>query len=252
MQANSFDHPPLDNSSMMLGISTGFVNGGEAAVDESVHPVSDPTYFRGYYTNFMEMYADSQTVAAYLDAHREWFTRCARPMKTDALGENGYALTIGKFGSFGYDVEPKIGLDLLPQENGVYHIRTIPIPDYEAPGYEVDFQAAMHLVEVDRATAVKELHLDAETASHLPEVVTKVDWDLNLVVCVQFPRFIQALPKTLVQSTGDRLLNQIVRQVSRRLTLKVQEDFHTTHSISFLKKRPKFSWGRDSHSHLED
>jgi hypothetical protein len=34
-----------------------------------------------------------------------------------------------------------------------------------------------------------------------------------------------------VQSTGDRLLNQIVRQVSRRLTRKVQEDFHQSLGI---------------------
>jgi len=30
-----------------------------------------------------------------------------------------------------------------------------------------------------------------------------------------------------VQSSGDHLLRQIVRQVSRRLTWKVQEDFHS-------------------------
>jgi hypothetical protein len=55
-----------------------------------------------------------------------------------------------------------------------------------------------------------------------------VEWELDLTVTVQFPRFIQRLSKSLVQTTGDRLLRQIVRQISRRLTYKVQEDFHFT------------------------
>jgi carbon monoxide dehydrogenase subunit G len=56
--------------------------------------------------------------------------------------------------------------------------------------------------------------------------ITKVEWQLDLTVYLQFPKFIRRLPSYLVQSTGDRLLNQVVRQVSRRLTSKVQADFH--------------------------
>jgi hypothetical protein len=135
--------------------------------------------------------------------------------KVHPLGENGYALTIGRFGAFGYEVEPKIGLELLPPDEGVYRIRTIPIPDYQAPGYDVDYHAALQLREDFTET-----------------IVTKVEWELDLTVCLHFPRFIQRLPKSLIQSTGDRLLNQIVRQVSRRLTRKVQEDFHKTFGVS--------------------
>jgi len=32
-----------------------------------------------------------------------------------------------------------------------------------------------------------------------------VEWQLDLAVYVQFPKFIQRLPKSMVQSTGDRL-----------------------------------------------
>jgi len=35
--------------------------------------------------------------------------------------------------------------------------------------------------------------------------VTRVEWQLDLAVYVQFPKFIQRLPKSMVQSTGDRL-----------------------------------------------
>jgi hypothetical protein len=43
----------------------------------------------------------------------------------------------------------------------------------------------------------------------------------------------------LSQSTGDRLLSQVVRQVSRRLTHKVQEDFHSSLGIPMPKKLKK-------------
>ncbi|MDB9378687.1 DUF1997 domain-containing protein, partial [Nodularia sphaerocarpa] len=63
--------------------------------------------------------------------------------------------------------------------------------------------------------------------------ITRIEWELDLLVNLHFPKFIQRLPKSLVQSTGDRLLNQIVRQVSRRLTRKVQENFHQSLKLPF-------------------
>jgi hypothetical protein len=147
-------------------------------------------------------------------------------MKVEPIGENGYALTIGRFGSFGYEVEPKIGLELLAPDQGVYCIKTLPVPDYVAPGYEVDFESAMKLVE-------------AAPSNQDSGKVTRVEWQLDLTVYVQFPKFIQRLPKSMVQSTGDRLLNQIVRQVSRRLTYKVQEDFHQSLGLPFPLKSKK-------------
>jgi hypothetical protein len=142
-------------------------------------------------------------------------------MRVEPLGENGYALVIGRFGAFGYDVEPKIGLELLAPQEDKYHIRTISIPDYQAPGYDVDYNASLELVE------------------GLPGI-TRVEWQLDLMVELHFPKFIQRLPHALIQSTGDRLLHQIVRQVSRRLTHKVQEDFHTSLNIAFHSKKKFF------------
>jgi hypothetical protein len=66
-----------------------------------------------------------------------------------------------------------------------------------------------------------------------------VKWELDLVVDLHFPRFIQRLPYSLIQSTGDRILNQIVRQVSRRLTHTVQKDFHQSLNIPFPQKKPR-------------
>lgn len=186
---------------------------------------SEITVFYSRFQDYMEMYAEAETVTAYLDAHESWFTRCAHPMKVEPIGKNAYALIIGRFGSFGYEVEPKIGLELLPQENKIYKIRTVPIPDYVAPGYEVDFQASQTFVELSASEYFQERK---QETPQLPKAVTRVEWELDLTVGLRFPRFIQKLPHSLIQSSGDRLMHQVVRQVSRRLTRKVQEDFHSS------------------------
>ena len=66
---------------------------------------------------------------------------------------------------------------------------------------------------------------------------TLVRWDLDLSVWIRLPAMITLLPDSLVQSSGDHLLRQIVRQVSRRLTWKVQEDFHASHGIPCPPRR---------------
>jgi hypothetical protein len=169
-----------------------------------------PFCFSYRFTDAMLMGADVKTVGKYLDAHQGWFTRCAHPMQVNAIGKNGYDLTVGKFSSFGYVVEPKVGLELLPQDSGVYRIKTVEIPDYTPPGYEVSFNAQMRLVET----------VDSDRLG------TKIDWDLDLHVYIQFPKFIYKLPTGVIQGTGDKLLKQIVNRVSRQLTRKVQHDFH--------------------------
>jgi hypothetical protein len=179
-----------------------------------------PFCFSYRFTDAMLMGADLQTVGEYLDTHQGWFIRCAHPMTAKPIGQNGYDLTIGKFESFGYVVEPKIGLELLPQESAVYRIRTVDIPDYTPLGYEVSFNAEMRLVET----------VDGDRLG------TKVDWDLDLHVYIQFPKFIYKLPTKMIQGTGDKVLKQIVTCVSRQLTHKVQEDFHGTLGIAIPKR----------------
>ncbi|BAU11293.1 hypothetical protein LEP3755_17860 [Leptolyngbya sp. NIES-3755] len=188
--------------------------------------LNEPTIFSSQFIDCMEMNADAKTVAQYLDVHQDWFHRCAHPMHVESIGQNSYALTIGHFGAFGYDVEPKIGLDLLPQQEGIYRIETVPVPGDLTQGYEVDFQAALELVE----------HL---SQSNPTAKMTQVQWQLDLKVSIQFPRFIHALPDSLIQKTGDRILRQVVRQVSRRLTHKVQEDFHSSRDLSIPKRTRK-------------
>ena len=81
------------------------------------------------FADLMEMRAPASVVAAYLDCHEGWFRRCAAPMAVAPLGINGYVLTLGRFGNFGFEVEPTIGLELLPQDEGIYRIITEQVPD---------------------------------------------------------------------------------------------------------------------------
>ncbi|WP_414565486.1 MULTISPECIES: DUF1997 domain-containing protein [unclassified Anabaena] len=219
MLSTNGEYQSLDIKETVLPVASNVTAAEDTQIEVTV---GSPNRFYGRYSDSMEMYAPANSVAEYLDAHTSWFSRCAEPMKVEPLNENGYALIIGRFGSFGYDVEPKIGLELLPPDEGIYRIRTIPIPDYHAPGYDVDYQASLQLIE----NVVNE-------SSACGGEITVVEWELDLSVDIHFPKFIQRLPKSLIQSTGDRLLNQIVRQVSRRLTRKVQDDFHQSLGISF-------------------
>jgi Protein of unknown function (DUF1997) len=172
------------------------------------------TQFRSHFVGAMELHSDAPTVTQYLNAHQGWFCRCAHPMAVEPVGEDGYLMTVGKYGSLGYEVEPKIGLRLLPPDDqGVHRIVTIPGVTGQSHLYQVDFQAALQLVDRPVVNG---------------QVMTHVEWTLDLEVSLLFPRFIRRLPHALIQGTGDRLLQQIVRQVSRRLTAKVQDDFHAS------------------------
>jgi hypothetical protein len=206
----------------------------------------EPTKFYSQFIDSMEMYANAKTVASYFDDHHAWFRRCAHPMKAEPIGQTGYALTIGQFGSYGFTIEPKIGLNLLPQEQSIYRIETIPVPGYNPTGYDVDFRAAMELIEFN-SNELNQTRANGRNA----DTVTRVQWHLDLTVTIQFPRFIhRTLPKSLLQSTGDRVLGQIVRQVSHRLTRKVLEDFHTS-SGRPIPKRSKRWFNRKPEHELE-
>ena len=222
--------------SHFLKVGASLIEGQKTSQSPVEFSASKETlHFQGNYIGHMEMYADAATVAQYLDAHQEWFHRCAHPMAVEPIGENGYGLTVGKFRSLNHEVEPKIGLHLLPQEEGIYRIETIPVPGYEPTGYDVDFNASMSLCEGNQEDIPPELSI---------EKTTHVEWELELSTWVEVPKFIQVLPDNLVKSSGDKLLNQIVRQVSKQLTKKVQREFHTSLGLPIPNENKKRFWQR--------
>ena len=76
------------------------------------------------------------------------------------------------------------------------------------------------------------------------EKATHIEWDLSLSTSVEVPRFIQVLPDSLVKVSGDKLLNQIVRQVSKRLTQKVQREFHVSMGLPVPCEHKRRFWQR--------
>lgn len=225
--------PSQSLNSQFMRASASLIEGKNAL--PTAQASKETLHFQGNYIGQMEMYADAKQVAEYLDAHQEWFHRCAQPMAVEAVGDNGYGLTVGKFKSLNHEVEPKIGLHLLPQEDGVYRIETIQVPGYEPVGYDVDFNASMTLCE----SSVEDLSPDLGI-----EKATHVEWELTLSTWVEVPRFIQVLPDNVVKASGDKLLNQIVRQVSKRLTRKVQQDFHSSLNLPVPQENKKRFWQR--------
>ncbi|MEB3332257.1 MAG: DUF1997 domain-containing protein [Synechococcaceae cyanobacterium] len=200
---------------------------------------SDPLIhcYGSSFADLMEMRAPAAVVAAYLDRHEGWFRRCAAPMSVSPLPSNGYVLTLGRFGNFGFEVEPTVGLELLPQSEGIYRIQTVPVPAPDATLhglYDVEFNASLRLDDAAHPSDTNELsheEVDALMAH------TLVRWELDLAVWIRLPAMLNLLPDQLVQSSGDHLLRQIVRQISRRLTWKVQEDFHASHGIPCPPRR---------------
>ncbi|ELS04194.1 Protein of unknown function (DUF1997) [Xenococcus sp. PCC 7305] len=203
-------------------------------LEKTVQDKEDLGKFHHYFSGWMAMYAPIPVVQQYLDTHQEWFRRCARPMKVEALGDMGYTLGVGRYGAFGFYVDPKIGLELVPQNYGVYRIETVPIPGPAPTLYSVDFKALLSLLEIPQTDESGEITIDG-----VPNVACHLTWELDLGVWLNLPGFIQKLPTNLIRTTGDRILVQVLRQVSQRLTRTVQEDFHRALEIPFPPQLPK-------------
>ncbi len=236
MKQNSAEYQTVEASDENCYADASFRQPESAGADagEEVEPI----WFHTHFEDSMEMYADAATVAQHFNNHKTWFCQCALPMKAEPIGENGYDLLIGRFGAFGYRVEARIGLELLPPDaQGCYLIKTIPVPNYTAPGYEVDFRSAMKLVEIPSDEFAADW--PASQRAQLPPAITSATWKLDLAVGVCFPKFIRSMSQPLIEKTGDALLEKIIKQVNRRLTYKTQLVFHESLGIPFPKNPKK-------------
>jgi hypothetical protein len=105
---------------------------------------------------------------------------------------------------------------------------SVPNPQFSHESYEVDYISKMYIESIPVSGAADGiLKMYHRQGKQPPTEITKVNWQLDLQVKVRFPRFIYKLPVSLIQDTGDRLLSQIVKQISPRLSYKVQKDFHS-------------------------
>ena len=234
---------PLVSPALTDQAADSEIGEGQTGAQPTLRLSGDPQVRRyaSHFADLMEMRAPADVVGRYLDRHEDWFRRCAAPMTVASLERDAYLLTLGRFGNFGFEVEPTIALELLPQDNGVYEIVTLPVAD-QSPSlrglYDVDFNASLRLDETDRQalSAPGPVEVSNEEVDRLM-AHTLVRWQLDLAVWIRLPSMLNLLPDGLVQSSGDHLLKQIVRQISRKLTWKVQEDFHANHGIPCPPRR---------------
>ncbi|MEM1369000.1 MAG: DUF1997 domain-containing protein, partial [Cyanobacteria bacterium P01_H01_bin.15] len=231
---NFISQPPFSVPLDKLAAYNQLDSNQEAIETADLDSLSQAMHFQTAFAGVMEMHSCPETVANYLNAHEQWFCRCAQPMQAEPFGDRGYLLRIGRFKQFGYEVEPCMCVVLKPPVDRTYVMHTVPGEKALQQGYEVDYQASLSLEEVVTSAA--------KQTANFPDLITQVTWQLQLHVWVQFPRFIYRLPSSLLQATGDRLLSQIVRQVSPRLTQKVQKDFHNQQGLPLPPKSSRQLW----------
>ncbi|WP_408648793.1 protein kinase domain-containing protein [Tumidithrix elongata] len=173
---------------------------------------SFPYTFRNYSSGTILLKGDMESVSKYIENHPQWLPQCILPLKARAIGANAYSLNIGKIGALGYEIDPTVNLYMTQDGRSNYQIKTQPIPAKDPNGYEVSFHSKIKLVE----------HPTRKPKNK----TTRIEWDLTLIAKLDFPMFVMILPTSLVQRTGDAILNQVVKQVSDSFSEKISQDFH--------------------------
>ena len=179
----------------------------------------NPLHCHAAFAGVMEMGSDTQTVIDYLKQHQQWFPDCAKPMTVEPIGENGYLLSLGRFGALGFHLDIKLALGMEFLETGKFGMRSLSLPEMSPVAYDVDYKATLELREINPTPT-------NNSSPCLAKVITQLAWDLKLNIAVQLPKFIRKLPLSLVQKAANRLLCKIVSQISPHLTKRVQQDFH--------------------------
>lgn len=160
----------------------------------------------------VDLETDRLTLAHYLHDHAEWIERCFKPLKVFPLSPETYKLQFFRIGGLGFELEPCFGVKIWPEQDSVFWLSSIDLPEEEGLPYSVDCLSYFRLEELD---------LDSH---HGP--LTRVHWDLKLDIWMQLPGFLQALPYPLVYRVGARVVNQVTRSMSDRLTHNVCTDFY--------------------------
>ncbi|HIK38405.1 MAG TPA: DUF1997 domain-containing protein [Geminocystis sp. M7585_C2015_104] len=199
-----------------------------------------PVKFQTRFVGMMEMYSDIETVRDYLRNHKKWFVRCAQPMKATPLGDNGYTITIGNYGSLGYYLQPTMSVVLTPPVNDHYIMYSVADENSSSSPYAINYRAEMNLETIPLAAAKGiETVFRRHDISSLPATITRINWHLDLTVTITFPPFIYKFPLSVIQKTGNQLLRQIIKHVSPRFSYKVQKDFHQSLSLPIPPKEAR-------------
>jgi len=151
-----------------------------------------------------------EDLADYLRHHQSWIHRCFKPLTVQPLGGADYRLQFFRIGGLGFELEPHFAITIWEDPQHCFRLSSLDLPEDEPLPYRVDCQATFRIEE-----RVQE-----------PTAITRVYWGLILKVDIELPGFLQALSRPLVQKVGIKVVNQVTRSMSDRLTHNVCTDFY--------------------------
>ncbi len=157
----------------------------------------------------VDLETDRETLACYLRGHSQWIQRCFRPLQVEPLSSEIYRLQFFRMGGLGFELEPSFGVKIWPEEDYLFRLTSIELPGDAALPYWVDCRASFRLEELAGSPAT-----------------TRVHWDLHLNIRLHLPKFLQVLPRKLVQRVGNQVVQQVTRGLSDRFTHNVCSDFY--------------------------
>jgi hypothetical protein len=154
------------------------------------------------------METEREPLAAYLGEHQEWIDRCFKPLKVFPLSESTYKLQFFRIGGLGFELEPCFGVEIWAEEDYLFRLGSIDLPSDADLPYTVDCQSYFQLRD-------------------LPDSgMTQVNWDLELDIWMELPCFLSAFPHSLVYNVGAKVVRQVTRRMSDRLTHNVCTDYY--------------------------
>lgn len=156
----------------------------------------------------VDMQTKRESLAAYLQEHQKWIDRCFKPLKVFPLSDSTYKLQFFRIGGLGFELEPCFGVKIWSEKHYMFRLSSIELPSDADLPYTVDCQSYFQLEE-------------------LPESgMTRVNWDLELDIWMELPRFLAAFPYNLVYNVGAKVVRQVTRRMSDRLTHNVCTDYY--------------------------
>jgi len=201
----------IASSKPVVPLSEGALSkGGEPLLEEMDQPpAKTPLELQAGRRGQVDLETDRETLACYLRGHGQWIQRCFQPLRVEPLSAETYRLQFFRMGGLGFELEPSFGIKIWPEEDYLFRLTSIELPGDAALPYRVDCQASFRLEELPGSSAT-----------------TRVHWDLQLNIRLHLPKFLQVLPRKLVQKVGSQVVQQVTRSLSNRFTHNVCSDFY--------------------------
>ncbi len=179
----------------------------------------------------VDLQTDAPTFATYLDSHRDWMERCFKPLKVLPLTDDSYKVQFFRIAGLGLEVEPCFGIQLWSEDRSLFRLRSIELPMEAETPYQITCLSSFRLEPLEPASPLSGYSAGGfvrETSRGSSPPMIRVHWHLNLLVGMELPGLVKSLPSAFVHRVASRIVNQVTRSMSERLTRNVCSDFYQT------------------------